>query len=281
MAKRKKIDSTAKARRRRLERRPSAELAPRARRTSTAKSSPRSIAAREVAQQIGRAEAGRRAARLRSAARGRSARARRGRQSRARSATMSVRAVFRELISGTRAVQTPIRVAYLGPEFTFSHLAAIERFGQIGRAGAGRHDRGRVRGSRARPGRVRRRADGELDRRPRLRHARLLLALARRGSAASCRCGFIIACWASARATSVRTVYSKPQPLSQCRNWLAKHLPQAELREVASTAEAAKRAKDDPDVGRGRQRPGGRQLRPAGAGRRTSRTTRTTSRGSP
>ena len=42
----------------------------------------------------------------------------------------TVRAVFRELISGTRALQTPIRVAYLGPEFTFSHLAAIERFGQ-------------------------------------------------------------------------------------------------------------------------------------------------------
>src|SRR5690242_13569388 len=42
----------------------------------------------------------------------------------------AIRAVFRELISGTRAVQTPIRVAYLGPEFTFSHLAAIERFGQ-------------------------------------------------------------------------------------------------------------------------------------------------------
>src|SRR5438067_372763 len=30
----------------------------------------------------------------------------------------AVRAVFRELISGTRAVQTPLRVAYLGPEFT-------------------------------------------------------------------------------------------------------------------------------------------------------------------
>jgi chorismate mutase / prephenate dehydratase len=44
----------------------------------------------------------------------------------------------------------------------------------------------------------------------------------------------------------VASVYSKPQPLSQCRNWLARHLPQADLIEVASSAEAAKRAKDDP-----------------------------------
>jgi chorismate mutase/prephenate dehydratase len=43
----------------------------------------------------------------------------------------------------------------------------------------------------------------------------------------------------------VRTVYSKPQPLSQCRNWLARHMPNADLHEVASTAEAAKRAKED------------------------------------
>src|SRR5690349_19547284 len=41
-----------------------------------------------------------------------------------------VRSIFRELVSATRAVQTPIRVAYLGPEYTFSHLAAIDRFGQ-------------------------------------------------------------------------------------------------------------------------------------------------------
>jgi chorismate mutase/prephenate dehydratase len=43
-------------------------------------------------------------------------------------------------------------------------------------------------------------------------------------------------------------VYSKPQPLSQCRNWLAKHLPKASLCEVASTAEAAKLARENPDL---------------------------------
>ena len=38
---------------------------------------------------------------------------------------------------------------------------------------------------------------------------------------------------------------SKPQALSQCRNWLGKHLPDAQLTEVASTAESAERAARD------------------------------------
>src|SRR5438132_7972852 len=42
----------------------------------------------------------------------------------------TVRAIYREIISGSRALQKVLRVAYLGPEYSFSHLAAIERFGQ-------------------------------------------------------------------------------------------------------------------------------------------------------
>ncbi|MEZ6134011.1 MAG: prephenate dehydratase [Pirellulaceae bacterium] len=38
---------------------------------------------------------------------------------------------------------------------------------------------------------------------------------------------------------AVREVHSKPQALSQCRNWLAQHLPDVRLIEVASTATAA------------------------------------------
>ncbi len=65
------------------------------------------------------------------------------------------------------------------------------------------------------------------------------------GFVPDCRCGFTIAFWASAR-DDLRTVYSKPQPLSQCRNWLARHVPNVDLHEVGSTADAARRAKDDP-----------------------------------
>lgn len=46
----------------------------------------------------------------------------------------------------------------------------------------------------------------------------------------------------------IREVHSKPQALSQCRNWLAEHLPDAKLVEVASTAAAAVRAAESPGV---------------------------------
>src|SRR5262245_43508644 len=42
----------------------------------------------------------------------------------------TIRAVFREIISGARALQKVLKIAYLGPEYSFSHLAAVERFGQ-------------------------------------------------------------------------------------------------------------------------------------------------------
>jgi chorismate mutase / prephenate dehydratase len=46
--------------------------------------------------------------------------------------------------------------------------------------------------------------------------------------------------------TEVREVYSKSQPLSQCRNWLAKHLPAARTIEVTSTSTAAQLAGEKP-----------------------------------
>jgi chorismate mutase/prephenate dehydratase len=44
----------------------------------------------------------------------------------------------------------------------------------------------------------------------------------------------------------IRRVYSKPQALSQCRNWLSKNVPHASLHEVASTATAAELAQREP-----------------------------------
>ncbi|NBT14442.1 MAG: prephenate dehydratase, partial [Planctomycetia bacterium] len=41
----------------------------------------------------------------------------------------SLKSVFRELISGSRAIEQHLRVAHLGPAWTYSHLAALHRFG--------------------------------------------------------------------------------------------------------------------------------------------------------
>ena len=46
--------------------------------------------------------------------------------------------------------------------------------------------------------------------------------------------------------SDVTEVYSRPQALSQCRNWLAKNLPQARIHEVTSTSTAAQLARDKP-----------------------------------
>jgi chorismate mutase/prephenate dehydratase len=156
----------------------------------------------------------------------------------------SVRAIYRELISGTRAVQTRLRVAYLGPEFTFSHLAAIERFGQsaelmpVGSIAAvfeeverGQTEFGVVPMENSTDGRV----VDTLDSFSRS-HVRICSELPLRIH--HCLLGV-------GTRDAVKTVYSKPQPLSQCRNWLARHLPKASLVEMASTGEAAKLVKDD------------------------------------
>jgi len=160
-------------------------------------------------------------------------------------AERSVRAIFRELISGSRALEKDLRVAYLGPAYSYSHLAAIHRFGQtvelvpVANIAAvfeeiNRHqaDYGLVPIENSTDGRVTDTLDmftrvparicGEVQMRI---HHNLL----GKGSRAE-----------------IQEVYSKPQALSQCRNWLAKHLPAARMVEVTSTSTAAQLAQDKP-----------------------------------
>jgi chorismate mutase/prephenate dehydratase len=47
------------------------------------------------------------------------------------------------------------------------------------------------------------------------------------------------------RLEDIRKVYSHPQPLAQCRNWLEEHLPGVPVVDVASTAVAAQIVSDD------------------------------------
>ncbi|MFH1919968.1 MAG: prephenate dehydratase [Planctomycetota bacterium] len=156
-----------------------------------------------------------------------------------------VRAVFRELLSGCRSLLKDLRVAFLGPMYSYSHLAAIHRFGQsvqfapVGSIAAvfeevnrGHSDFGIVPIENSTDGRI---AD-TLDMFTRLPvricgeveleiHHTLLGRCAR---------------------TEIKEVYSRPQALSQCRNWLAKHLPSARTIEVTSTSTAAQLASEKP-----------------------------------
>ena len=41
----------------------------------------------------------------------------------------ALKAIFREVMSSALSLEHPVRIAYLGPEFTFTHLASIKKFG--------------------------------------------------------------------------------------------------------------------------------------------------------
>ena len=156
-----------------------------------------------------------------------------------------VRAVFRELESGCRALLRQLRIAFLGPEYSYSHLAAIYRFGQsvqfapVGSIAAvfeevnrGHCDFGIVPIENSTDGRI---AD-TLD-----MFTRLPVRI----------CGEVEleihhALLGKCPRPEVKEVYSRPQALSQCRNWLAKHLPGARTIEVTSTSTAAQLASEKP-----------------------------------
>lgn len=157
----------------------------------------------------------------------------------------SVRSVFRELLSGTRSLVRELRIAFLGPLYSYSHLAAIRRFGQavefvpVGSIAAvfeevnrAQSDFGLVPIENSTDGRI---AD-TLD-----MFTRIPLRI----------CGEVEleihhALLARCQRNEIKEVYSRPQALSQCRNWLAKHLPAARPIEVTSTSTAAQLAHEKP-----------------------------------
>lgn len=154
----------------------------------------------------------------------------------------TIRLVFRELMSGSRALQRTLRVAYLGPRHSYSHLAAVVKFGNavehvpVGSIAAvfeevnRRHVQfGIVPLENSTDGRV---AD-TLDMFIRLPGLKIRAEIRMRVH----HCLLGRCPWGE-----VRRVYSKAQALSQCRHWLGKNLPQAVLVEVASTAAAAELA---------------------------------------
>ncbi len=158
----------------------------------------------------------------------------------------AVRAIFRELISGSRSLQRVLKVAYLGPEDSFSHLAAVERFGQsvdylrVGTIAAvfeeinrSHADFGVVPLENSTDGRI---ADT----------LEMFIRMPQMIISAEIRLRINHHLLAQCEQEQIRRVYSKPQALSQCRNWLSKNVPHASLHEVTSTTAAAKLAIQEP-----------------------------------
>lgn len=156
--------------------------------------------------------------------------------------------VFREIISSTRSLEAEVRVAYLGPEGTFAHLAASRQFGDLvelrgvpsiadvfAAVERGKVDLGIVPVENTTTGVVTETLDAfsEFDvtvcGESVLEVSQTLLSQ-------------------SGRLEDVRRVASHPQPLAQCRDWLSRHLADVERVETASSATAAQAAAKDAGV---------------------------------
>jgi chorismate mutase / prephenate dehydratase len=154
----------------------------------------------------------------------------------------TLRLIFRELMSGSRALQRTLRVACLGPKYSYSHLASVAKFGEavehvpVGSIAAvfeevnRRHVQfGIVPLENSTDGRV----TDTLEMFVRLPGLKIRAEV--RLQIHHCLLGRCE--WGQ-----VQRVYSKAQALSQCRHWISKNLPQARIIDVVSTAAAAEHA---------------------------------------
>ena len=155
----------------------------------------------------------------------------------------SIRAIYREIMSTALALEDDLKIAYLGPEGTWTHQAAIKKFGhsvayasqanfadvfdQVARR---RVDYGVVPIENSTEGAVSHTLDLFVDS-PLHICAQILLRIEN---------GLI----ASIPREQIKILYSHPQVFGQCRSWILKNFPTAELIEVSSTTKAAQLARN-------------------------------------
>ena len=157
----------------------------------------------------------------------------------------ALKSIYREVFGAVRTLVKPVRVAYLGPKYSYSHLAAIDRFGDVPDLTPvatikavfeaihfGQADFGIVPIENSTDGRIVDTLD-MFARLPTRITSEVQLAI-HHHLLGKCSRGEVV------------EVYSKPQALSQCREWLAKNLPGAKQIEMTSTAIAAQIAADKP-----------------------------------
>ncbi|QIN85104.1 prephenate dehydratase [Rubrobacter tropicus] len=157
-------------------------------------------------------------------------------------------AVFREIISSSVSLETSLKVAYLGPEATFTHEAALRSFGTsielqpqttvaevFARVERGEAEHGVVPVENSMEGAVTHTLD-ELMNSPLKVCGEVYLPVSQN----------LIS--AEESPDKVSLVCSHPMALAQAASWLRRELPGARLEEVESTAEAARRASVQPGV---------------------------------
>jgi chorismate mutase/prephenate dehydratase len=160
--------------------------------------------------------------------------------------TEAIRPVFQEVISACLSLEKGMRVAFLGPEGTFTHQAVKRYFGTSSPAlpcgsiaavfdevERGAADFGVVPVENSSEGVVSHTLDSFID---------SSLSIVGEIAVAVDQC---LMARPGLSESQMERVYSHPQALAQCRAWLNVNLPRAHLVECASTSDAARRAHED------------------------------------
>lgn len=150
----------------------------------------------------------------------------------------SLRAIYREVMSSALSLEKSMTIAYLGPEATFTHQAAIRRFGAslkysaqktvadvFSEVSKNRADYGVVPIENSTEGVVTHTLDMFVDSDLKI-VAQIVLPIQH--------------CLVSnAKRDQIKKLFSHPQSFGQCRIWVQTHLPNAEIIETSSNARAA------------------------------------------
>ncbi|CAM3704786.1 prephenate dehydratase [Parendozoicomonas haliclonae] len=154
--------------------------------------------------------------------------------------------LFREIMSACLALEKPVRVAYLGPEGTFTQQAALKHFGHSAvcvpmsaidevfrEVEAGAVNYGVVPVENSSEGVVTHTLDTFMNSSLQICGEVVL------------RIHHHLLCGENTRQDKITRVYSHAQSLAQCRKWLDAHWPMVEKVAVSSNAEAARRVKSE------------------------------------
>ncbi|MFG6160116.1 prephenate dehydratase [Halomonas sp. 1390] len=154
--------------------------------------------------------------------------------------------LFREIMSACLALERPVKVAYLGPEGTFTQQASLKHFGESAislpmaaidevfrEVEAGAVNYGVVPVENSTEGVINHTLDSFMDSSLRICGEVVL------------RIHHHLLVGETTRRDKVSRVYSHPQSFAQCRKWLDAHFPHAERVPVSSNAEAARLVKTE------------------------------------
>ncbi|MFO8026658.1 MAG: prephenate dehydratase [Opitutales bacterium] len=160
----------------------------------------------------------------------------------------TLRAVYREVISSSIALEKKLVIAYLGPEATFTHQAAIQNFGVslsyqamktipdvFGEVEKGAADYGVVPIENSTEGAV--------------FHSMDMLVESALQICSQVYLPIEHCLVSRVPPDKIREIRSKDQALGQCREWLQAHLPEVPTMDVVSTAEAVRTAAEKDGVG--------------------------------